>query len=153
MSEITIHTATVEEYLQADNLDALYADYAAEGSIPGLGKPNPQMDSYRQMEAAGLLHTLVAKNDQGTMVGFLSFLVSLLPHYGQVVATTESYFVDPGYRSGGLGIKLLKAAEARAQELGAVGMFVSAPAGGRLSKIMPRTGYAPSNEVFFKVLQ
>lgn len=150
---INIQFVTVDEFERSDNLAELYAEYAAEGSIDGLGEHNPQMQQYRQLEQAGMLHTLVAKTGEGKTVGFLSFLISLLPHYGQVVATTESYFVQSEYRKGGTGIRLLRAAEDKARALGAVGFFVSAPAGGRLAKVMPRSGYKRTNEVFFRELQ
>ena len=151
MSEIIIQSVTVDEYEQAKNLSDLYSVYADEASIQGLGTPDPQMDTYRQLEAAGILHTLIALK-AGKVIGFLSFLLSPLPHYGQVVATTESYFVAPEHRKGGAGLRLLREAEVKARELGAIGFFVSAPAGGRLAKVMPRSGYRLTNEVFFREL-
>lgn len=152
MTPITIRPITADEFEQADNLVELLAEYAVESSIPGLGKINVQMQTYRQLEAAGILHTLAAYRGD-TMVGFITFLVSVLPHYGAFTATSESFFVAQSERAGGTGLRLLRAAEALATELGAVGLLVSAPAGGRLAQVLPRTGFTQTNEVFFKGLQ
>lgn len=152
MTQITIRPITADEFEQADNLVELLAEYAVESAIPGLGEINVQFDTYRQMEAAGVLHTLGAFRGN-TMVGFLSFLVSVLPHYGALTATSESFFVAQNERAGGTGLRLLKAAQAQAKELGAVGLLVSAPAGGRLAQVLPRLGFEQTNEVYFKGLQ
>lgn len=152
MTQITIKPITADEFEQADDLVELLAQYAVESSIHGLGEINVRFDIYRQMEAVGALHTLAAYRE-GRMVGFLALLVSVLPHYGALTATTESFFVTQSARAGGTGLRLLRAAEDKARELGAVGLLVSAPAGGRLAQVMPRIGYGHTNEVFFKGLQ
>lgn len=152
MTQITIRPITADEFEQADNLVELLAEYAVESAIPGLGEINVQFELYRKMEEVGALHTLGAFRGN-TMVGFISFLVSVLPHYGAFTATSESFFVAQSERAGGTGLRLLQAAEDKARELGAVGLLVSSPAGGRLAKVLPRIGFAHTNEVFFKGLQ
>jgi len=152
MGQIAITSCTVDEFAQARNLDVLFAAYQRESSIPGLGPCNVQLDKYRQLEAAGALHTFVAYRGPD-LVGFLSMIVTVLPHYGALVATTESFFVAEDARAGGTGMKLLRRAEDHARGLGAVGLLVSAPHGGRLAKIMPRAGYQETNRVFFRGLQ
>lgn len=146
MSPVTLRRCTYDE---VDT--ALFAGYAAESSIAALGPARPQAATYRAMEEYGLLYLIGAWRD-GHMVGFISFLVSELPHYGQRTATAESYYVAPEHRQGGVGLKLLHAAEALAKEVGAVGFFVSAPMGGRLAEVMPRIGYKETNRVFFRGL-
>ncbi len=152
MTPITIRPITADEFEQADNLVELLAEYAVESSIPGLGEINVQMETYRRMEKLGVLHTLAAYRGT-TMVGFMTFLVSVLPHYGALTATSESFFVMQAERAGGTGLRLLRAAEDKAREQGAVGLLVSSPAGGRLAQVLPRTGYTHTNDVFFKGLQ
>lgn len=149
---ITIRQISVDQFEQADNLVELFAEYAVESSIAGLGQINVQMDTYRRMEHLNALHTFAAHRGN-EMVGFLSFLVSVLPHYGALTATCESFFVAKSARAGGTGLRLLKAAENHAKALGAVGLLVSAPAGGSLAQVLPRTGYQHTNQVFFKGLQ
>nr|WP_269805969.1 GNAT family N-acetyltransferase [Pseudomonas sp. NMI1173_11] len=103
------------------------------------------------MEAAGALHVVGAFAPD--LVGLASLLVYDLPHYaGRRICTMESFFVDPKHRAGGTGIRLLRAAEARALELGAMAMMVSAPANGRLATVLPRSGYRETNRVFMRAL-
>jgi GNAT superfamily N-acetyltransferase len=80
-------------------------------------------------------------------------LVSLLPHYSALAATTESWFVSAAARKGGTGKRLMDAAEAKARELGAVGFLISAPTGGSLERAAPMLGYRETNRVYFKALQ
>ena len=149
MTTTTISSCTVDEFEREPNLDELFAEYASEASIEGLGECRVQMQMYRQLETAGVLHPIVAHQDD-KLVGFLSLLISVVPHYGCRIATTESFFVAKAARAGGAGMKLLRAAEDKARELGVQGLFISAPAGGRLSAVLPHAGYRKTNEVFFR---
>ena len=87
------------------------------------------------------------------LVGFVTVLVTMLPKYTSLVASTESFFVSQPYRKTLAGIKLLRAAENEAIESGAFGMLVSAPHDGPLSKVLPKAGYDLNDVVFFKDLQ
>lgn len=146
-----IRTATIGEIEQAGALPELLAGYAEESSIPEFGQASPDFEAYRQMEAAGALHVVGVFAPQ--LVGLAFMLVYGLPHYsGRRICTMESLFVLPAYRAGGAGLKLLRAAEARALELGATALMASAPIGGRLAKVLPRSGYRQTNEVFMRAL-
>lgn len=150
---IAIKPITCDDMEHSPNLGELLAEYAAESRIEGLEahKTGVQVGTYRALEAAGVLHMLGAYEGD-KLVGFLLMLVSVLPHYGVKAATTESYFVQAMHRSGGAGAKLLHEAERIAREAGAVGLLVSAPAGGRLARVLPHAGYTHTNEVFFRSL-
>jgi len=107
---------------------------------------------YRNLELNGLLRVFGAfKEDR--LVGFVTVLVTMLPKYTSLVASTESFFVSQPYRKTLAGIKLLRAAENEAIESGAFGMLVSAPHDGPLSKVLPKAGYDLNDVVFFKDLQ
>ena len=133
------------------NFAGMVERYADESAIPGMPRPNRQKEMYRQLEQAGLFH-LVGAFVGGELVGFVSLLASVLPHYGVMVASTESIFVEPEHRKSGAGKMLLREAERLATSIGAVGLLVSAPSGGRLAAILPRSGYQESNRVFFRRL-
>ena len=149
---MNIRPCTVDELIEDPRFAELVAGYEAECATAGLGDCIVQTATYKHLESTGLLRA-VAAYAEGQLVGFVTVLTSMLPHFGKLVGTTESYYVHPDYRKGGLGAGLLRVAEAVAQDQGAVGFFVSAPAGGRLEKIMGRTaGYRHSNTVFFKGL-
>jgi GNAT superfamily N-acetyltransferase len=131
---------------------ALMREYAAESSIDGMPPPAMHVDTYLALEAAGHIHVFCAYRG-GHLVGFLAMLVSLLPHYSALAATTESWFVSAAARKGGTGKRLMDAAEAKARELGAVGFLISAPTGGSLERAAPMLGYRETNRVYFKALQ
>lgn len=147
-----IQSITVDDLERAPNFTGMLEAYGVESSIDGMPPYNAQMASYKQLEAAGLLHVLGSFTDE-TLTGFLCLMVSTLPHYGVMVATTESFFVASEHRKSGAGTMLLKQAEYLAREKGAAGLFVSAPKGGRLAQVMesaPR--YRETNRVFFRSL-
>ena len=129
-------------------LAAEYKNSAAEG-MPEI---DLQEDVYIRLERAGTMATLAAYVG-GEMVGFISILVSVIPHYGVPVAASESFFVAPEHRSTGAGMLLLKRAEGLAMSMGAVGLMVSAPVGRSLDKVLSRSSYDPMSTIYFRRLQ
>lgn len=137
---------------RAPNLAELLAEYGAESSIDDLGPPSVQIETYRQMEAVGALQLLGAFQGND-LVGFLVMIVSMLPHYGARVASTESFFVAGNARKSGAGLRLLHEAEQLARNLGAAGFFVSAPKGSKLAAVLDaHKAYRETNRVFFRGL-
>ncbi len=127
----------------------LTAEYALECAMEGMPAPDMQIEQYNQMDAAGIIYPMGAYLDD-RMIGFITVLSPVLPHYGVKVAVTESYFVGKEYRGTGAGAALREWAETHAAVTGCVGVLVSAPHGGDLEKVLPRCGYRESNRVFFK---
>lgn len=144
-----VKKSTVAEVEAAPTFADLLAEYAAESAIAGLPPPSAKMVTYRQLEAGGLLHVFGA-TVEGQLVGFISVLAAPLPHYGMSVAVSESFFVARAHRGTGAGVKLLRAAEARAREIGSPGLLVSAPYEGDLFHVLPRLGYTEASRVFFR---
>lgn len=151
MNSVTVERATLAQIEYSPGLGAMLVDYAAESAITDIGPARPQFAAYRMMEASGLFHAFAARLD-GDLVGFLFLMTPTLPHFGKMVAVVESYFVAPSHRKSGAGTLLRQAAEEAASAAGAVGILFSAPAGGRLAKVMPRVGYRETNTTFFKAL-
>ncbi len=143
-----IRQITLEELTSAPEFDDLAEAYRVEAAIDDLPMPTYEAHIYRSMEAAGLLHILSAHQGD-RLIGFLSLIVSVLPHYGMTCATAESYFVDARHRRGGAGIKLLRKAESLSEELGAGGLLLSARTDRPPSVILPRSGHAPANTVYY----
>ena len=152
MEQITIKPYPIADFEAAPNMAELLAEYAEESALDELGAANPQFATYRQMEAMGVARLLAAFQGE-TLVGFLVLLVSVVPHFGKPVASTESFFVAQKTRKTGAGLKLLHEAEQIARESGAVGFFVSAPMGSRLAQVLPGVGYRETNRLFFRGLQ
>ena len=147
----SIRPVKVADVEAAANLPDLLAAYAEECAIEGMPPPHAKLPMYRALEAVGAIQVVAGFADS-QLAGFVIVISTELPHYGTVVSSTESFFVGKAWRKSGLGLALLKAAEAIALERGSPGLLVSAPAGGVLSRVLPGVGYAMSNQVFFKRL-
>jgi len=146
---MNVQASSVSEIEAASNFGELLAEYASESAIAGMPAPAARMETYRHLESAGMLHVFSALSD-GQLVGFITVLAPVLPHYGVAVAVSESFFVARAHRKTGAGLKLLREAEAKAASLGSPGLLVSAPFGGDLFHVLPRVGYAETNRIFFK---
>jgi GNAT superfamily N-acetyltransferase len=141
--------STFLELEAAPEWPALLAEYAAESAVEGMPPPTGKMETYRALNAGGVLHVFAAWND-GALAGFIFVLAAPLPHYSVVTAVSESFFVAKAHRHTGAGLKLLRAAEDKAREIGSPGLVVSAPFAGRLFKVLPRCGYGEVSRIFFK---
>lgn len=127
----------------------LVAEYSEESAIDGLPPPSARMPTYLHLEAVGALHAFAALQGPD-LVGFISLLAPVLPHYGVTVAVCESFFVAKAHRASGAGLRLLRAAEDKARDLGSPGLLVSAPYAGKLFDLLPRCGYTETSRVYFK---
>jgi GNAT superfamily N-acetyltransferase len=141
-------STTIAELMADPDLEALVAEYVAEAKSPELPAAEPQWVQYAALEQMGALEVLAARED-GKLIGFLSVLVSRLPHYGGAVCVVESVFVSAARRRTGAGRALIRAAEAVAARHGAA-LLVTAPAGSALETVLPRLGYRHSNTVFVR---
>lgn len=146
---LTVAPGTIPGLWASPGWDELLAEYAAESSIEGMPEPQARLETYAGLERAGVLHVIDARV-LGRLVGFITILAVPLPHYGITTAVSESFFVARNDRSTGAGLRLLKAAEDKARELGSPGLLVSAPFEGDLFRVLPRRGYRETNRVFFK---
>ena len=149
---VTITLVTAAEFWSQPNIQAILEEYALECSIAGLPAPAPSRELYAALESSGAMRVLGAFLG-GTMIGFAVLLVTLNPHYGKPLAVTESLFVAGEYRKTGAGVRLLRAVEAVSVEMGAIGLLVSAPIGGRAAEWLPSSGYRETNRVFFRGLE
>lgn len=147
-----INEITAEKLFSDPQFPELIEEYAQECALAGLPPPFPHRGIYNALERVGALTTLAALRD-GKLVGFMALLISMNPHYSQLIATSESLFVAKAHRSSGAGAKLLKTAEKLSRERGAVGFLVSAPFGGPLATVLQNSrDWEYTNCVFLKVL-
>lgn len=146
---VTIEKRSVAQIMGDPRYIELIDEYAWESAVVDMPAINAKMETYVPMEKTGMLNIFAAFAGE-ELIGFVSVLTPTLPHYGMLVATTESFFVTAGHRGGGTGLKLLKKAEEFARAEGSPGIFVSAPVDGMLATILPRWGYVETSRVFFK---
>lgn len=149
---IEVKRCAVTDLLAHPNMPALLAEYAVESAIPGMPSPTPDFETYKKLEASGGAVALGLFHDD-QLIGFLHILVYLNPHYSTRLAVVESFFVGGEHRNTGGGLMLLHEAETVANERDARGIFISAPAFGRLAAVMSRLSrYTETNRVFFQGL-
>lgn len=148
---MNVKPCSVDEFFSYPNLCELFEEYRKEADRGGYGKPSVQVNMYKTLESAGILKAIVAERD-GILIGFIALLVSVVPHFGKVIASTESFFVIESERKNGAGIRLLRLAEKEARNMGSVMFYSTAPVGGRLEKLLPNLGFEKTNVVFGKRL-
>jgi GNAT superfamily N-acetyltransferase len=154
---IEIRQCGVAEILDTGDAQGLIANYAEECSIPDAA---PQRWMYLAMEESGVLTCFGAFKqvnhplDDLGLVGFVSVIVSVMPHHGKKMATVESLYADPAYRDSGAGNLLMAEAERHAREAGCVCLTYTARVGSRLETILAlRAGCERSHEMFTKWFQ
>lgn len=124
--------------------------YEEECRLLELPECSPQLDMYLAMEKAGVLNCYRAM-DSETLAGFIIILTVLNPHHGKKVTCTESIYVLKEYRSSGAGLKLLRAAENKAKELGSMAFAVNAPEGSTLHEVLKKSKFRLSHVSYTKV--
>lgn len=149
MAGLTIKQCPVEELEAAANFPKLLDEYAIESAIDGLPGPSKKLDQYKLLQASGALFPLAAYLDDN-LIGFAAVLMPVLPHYGVLIAVTESLFVGAEFRGTGAGLRLIREAERIALEGGSPGLLISAGVTSTLIEILPRIGYVETNRVFFR---
>lgn len=148
---ITIRPCHPLEFRDAPNFDALMASYMAESGVVEMGEPNPQWDRYAELTDLGVMFSRGAWVDD-TLVGMSVAILANVPHFGIPFVTVETFYVDPAYRSGGIGLKLLRSIEDAARDLGVKHLMATAPVDSVLSKVLPRRGYRETNRVYLRML-
>lgn len=146
---LIIKKCTISEIENSPNVMDILDEYASESAIAGLPKPNARVEMYKYLENIGSIYALAAFLGE-KLIGYITVLSPVLPHYGTVVATAESFFVAKEHRKTGAGLKLLRQAEEYAKSIGSPGLLVSSPMGGNLAFVLPHVGYEETNRVFFR---
>jgi len=150
---VQIRRCTIAELEAAPNLAEVLAEYAAECAIPEIGPAHAQVDTYRKLEAAGVFHPVGAFDADGRIAALALPIVVVLPHYGVVCATVESFFVPQAERNRGIGLRLQSFVENLARDLGAKALLFSAPVGGAFADLLTRQKrYRNSGQTFVTAL-
>ena len=98
--------------------------------------PDPLFSAYRQMEAAGMLVSIGAW-DEDKLVGYVMVGVALHLNYQVLAGHHDLLFVDKAHRQGSnLGMRLIRAAEKGAKERGAKWLFWHAKPDSALATIL-----------------
>ena len=140
---------TVADIEASPKFVALALEHAREHQVEGMPPSVPDWPSYQCLEQAGLLYSWSATLE-GSVIGYISIVVSVHPRCGVPLATTEGWFVVKEHRKTGAGLKLFKLAEAKSLELTGRNPLVGAPMDSDLSRAMVGLGYHEISRVLFK---
>jgi GNAT superfamily N-acetyltransferase len=152
--DYVIRAATVAEVFDSPTFEALADEYRAESlRNPDLMGGLPDREGYARLAEMGMLR-LLGVFLGADLIGVCTVLVTPVLHFGgKLIASTETVFVMEAHRASGAGTRLLLAAEALALEAGAGGLYITAPTGGRLEKVLPLAGYRETNRIFYRGLR
>jgi len=147
---IDIRPVTVDAMLPI--MGALMREHwqETESWIEGEG-PVPAVEIYHAMESTGVLIVLGAF-DGDTIVGYVTATVSPHPHYSFLVAQHDLLYLDPAYRRGRTGLRLMLEIEIIAKARGARWMGWTAKPGSQFDALLSRRGYAVEETVYKRVL-
>jgi GNAT superfamily N-acetyltransferase len=139
----------------AEHFDAaapLMAANWAETGLPGFPfEPNRAL--YEHAQASGMLVAMGAFSPGDDLVGYATAIVAPHPfNPAVVVASTDTLYVQPDYRAGLLGARLMQAMEAAARERGARYVFWHMRAGTPGADMLARHGYQAMDTVMAKEL-
>lgn len=147
---VELRRITIADLFEAQGFDAVCAAYCAESNRnAALAGSAPDRARYEGLETAGML-AVIGAFQACKLVGLAIILITPVLHFdGKTIATTESIFMLPANRKGGAGADLLVACKDLAKRQGCAGLYVSAPVGGRLERVLPRSGFIETNRIFY----
>ena len=118
---------------------------------------DPHWDRYYDFDVADILNVLTVRAN-GVLVGYMFILVFPHLHYASTLfAVTDIFWLDPLYRRGMAGYRMLKEVEKRLQEAGVKVIYANAKLHfeaerGTIGKLFERLGYSPTETLYSKYL-
>lgn len=151
MKNLVFKNISVSEIFSLKGFDELTSEYMEESGNPFLPK-NPDPDYYQKLEEkAGFL--VIGVFDADRLVGFGSFVLTVVPHYSKITASVESVFLSKPYRRGSEGLRLLRAVSTLAKKQGASGIYWGCRSGSRLEGVFEKQKrFKRLNTVFYEAL-
>lgn len=111
---------------------------------------NPGWKQYVNLETAGVLHILTAR-DEGKLIGYHFNLCYPHLHYSDVLCSfSDMFFMLPLYRKGYTGVNMFIANEKMLKELGVKKMFVMTKVHKDMRPVMKRLKYKFIERIFSK---
>lgn len=113
---------------------------------------DPDYERYLSMDASGALSVVTARCD-GRLIGYSICAIATHSHSKHTLhAFTDLFFVDPEYRKGFVGVKLLRAAEQELAHRGVVKHYTGAKIHKDLRRLFEYLGYHPNEVVYSKII-
>ena len=115
-------------------------------------KLNPDWDAYSKFYKAGHLGIYTArKNDK--LIGYFVVIANTNPHYkDHLFAVNDIIYLDPEYRKGFVGIKLIKYAEKDLKNLGVSVFTINTKVHKPFDSVLERLGFNLIERVYSKYI-
>lgn len=108
----------------------------------------PCVDTYQALEQSDSLVTLGVFHGE-SLVGYGTAVVSRHLHYGLPFGYCDLIYIDPAFRLGPAGLRLMRALADAAEERGARWMAWAAKPGSTLQRLLDRAGL-PVEEITYR---
>ena len=148
-----IRPVSYRAILEAPNAHSLMSEYETECALPELAPISPQCDLYHAMEESGNFQAFGVYEGE-KLIGFVTVLIWVVPHYGKKIASTESIFLSEAHRNSGLGAKMLALVEGYAKSKGCAAVQYTAPVGSRFARLLAMNvaRYRRTNLIYLRSL-
>jgi GNAT superfamily N-acetyltransferase len=133
--DIVIRPVSYAEILSAPNAQELFSEYESECALPELSPICPQADLYEAMEKGGGMQAFGVYEGE-KLIGFMTVLVWIVPHYGKRIASTADFFLADAFRIKGIWPKMMATIKEYAKSKGCVSLQCTAPVGSRFDLLM-----------------
>ncbi len=112
----------------------------------------PDWDTYFALEACGVFHAVVARQE-GEMIGYhISFVKPHLHYLDSLTAISDIYFLHPEHRKGRVGIQLFKEVEKSWKARGVQKAYTGCKVTKDMGPIFERLGWKFIEKIYAKVL-
>jgi GNAT superfamily N-acetyltransferase len=116
-------------------------------------KLDPDWDEYDRLEKAGRVWLLTARH-RDKLVGYFVMLVSTHLHYRTMtIALEDIHYLDPEYRKGWTGYRLISIAVKEMKRAGIKKCVLRTKLFKNHGKLFERLGFVPEDEVWSKILE
>ncbi len=111
-------------------------------------KLNPDWSFYEQLYLEGSLGLFTARKGK-KLIGYFVVIAKAHPHYkDHIVASNDIIFIDPEYRKGLTGYKLIKFAKENLKELGVSVLAVNIKVHKPFDKLLERLGFENTERLY-----
>lgn len=107
---------------------------------------------FEALEAAGVLHTISARDDRELIGYYVSMIMPHSHHKGSLFAVNDILYINPEYRSSGIAAEMITFAEKDLREMGVVVMAFSMKVSHPFKNLAEHLGFEETDIVYSKYL-
>ena len=115
-------------------------------------KLNPDWSFYEALYTSGILGVYTVRND-GKLVGYFIVIARPHPHYkDHIFAVNDIIYIDPDYRKGLVGYKLIKFVEDDLKKMGVSVFAVNTKVHKPFDAVLERLGFENTERLYTKYI-